>query len=289
MKITDLDQPVAFGTRTFPLSTLIEDWAARVLKFADDSRTETVRPWTLDDYLGALHLRDVIDRELVGSASGTALPPTLRLADWVLSDISETVEPLVLEADVGEAATRWWWSRIPAAGPVAEDYRESMEWQRASAREQADSEILTALRGVGIDVGSVLEMTELTPEGARVLAESLRDRELSDHVASDVGATLARPGGQTAWKLMVEAYTVLSLYPNKAMGLAAALAEHVTPDTVDDLFPLVSDVRRYNRDWLVNAVLRAGGARGRDVLFALRDDPQIGGMVKADLEDETNR
>ncbi|WP_111072696.1 MULTISPECIES: hypothetical protein [unclassified Curtobacterium] len=59
MKITDLDQPVAFGTRTFPLSTLIEDWAARVLKFADDSRTETERPWTFDDYLGALHLRDV--------------------------------------------------------------------------------------------------------------------------------------------------------------------------------------------------------------------------------------
>jgi hypothetical protein len=102
-------------------------WAGNVRKIdADRALPATDRSvWSEHDLAGALFLRDHLERAL------TALPAELRerLGGWIgaadeqyrsftVSDSGQRIEKI---AEVDVTGRSWWWFRVPASGPIAED------------------------------------------------------------------------------------------------------------------------------------------------------------------------
>ena len=123
------DVLVEFGPGRVPLVDLIDDWAGRVLKLFYDSREtdrDVFHEWGADDLVGALYLRDAVDRGLA----------TLR-ARHLSGDIAavraidELFRSMTIEDDRGLTVVEpdaplspWWWKRVPSRGPVVVEIEE---------------------------------------------------------------------------------------------------------------------------------------------------------------------
>lgn len=114
------------NTRRNPIELAIA-WENSVKKIdADRGLPSSDRSvWSEHDLAGTLFLRDHLEKVL------QQLPPSLRErmeryvaeADGLFR--SYTVEDpehrMLRVADVGAQGRKWWWSRIPSSGPIAED------------------------------------------------------------------------------------------------------------------------------------------------------------------------
>ena len=130
MRVSELYQtPTVYGDHESPLISLVDDWAARVLKFRlDIVSAETVRlPWGVDDLIGAYILRDAIERGLqIGNYGQDKFltPATLTVTDELLRSITVEDEQSLRLISPKDPTSSWWWSRIPTAGPVREEVLE---------------------------------------------------------------------------------------------------------------------------------------------------------------------
>lgn len=133
MKLKDaLGAQVEFGPATQSLLDLIDAWAGRVLKLLSDT-APGVDPndgatWTIHDLIGALYLRDAIERglhKLMEIAGSTAELATVTAIDELFSTFTLDDERGVVHlVDTEAPNSPWWWRRLPMAGPIAAEARE---------------------------------------------------------------------------------------------------------------------------------------------------------------------
>ena len=91
-----------------------------------DSAPDNRDVWGAHDYIGALHLRDALDRGL-GLLSGTERDDAARRIGNADRELEAQTEPdqdglihgLVSNVEGGDG---WWWQRIPVRGPVRDEF-----------------------------------------------------------------------------------------------------------------------------------------------------------------------
>ena len=135
MKITPLVQvaDVVAETRDGQpvfLLDLVDSWARDVLRFVTQASThwrdDDPELWRTDDFVGTLHLRDRLKAAITGVAD-TAPLAAVSVTDELFRrfTVFDETDSLALSGhDVSRE--RWWWQRVPTAGPVA---RELAEWR----------------------------------------------------------------------------------------------------------------------------------------------------------------
>ena len=106
------------GERELPLLTVVDSWARHVLRLAEESKgVETRDSWVSHDYVGALYVRDEIERGLSGEIN-----PTVAAIDELLRGFTrpdEFGELRILGYEV--PSEPWWWQRVPSTGPIADE------------------------------------------------------------------------------------------------------------------------------------------------------------------------
>lgn len=101
---------------------LVLGWAQHVvrLKVEADGATPAELAWNAWDYVAALVLRELCEIHLVKSSNaGVDAMRVLAATDEVLRSFTED-DPrgVVRRFAADDAGTGWWWSRIPASGPI---------------------------------------------------------------------------------------------------------------------------------------------------------------------------
>lgn len=133
MKLTDaLEVQVYFGPGPQSLLDLIDAWAGRVLKLLADTAPDVDAgggaTWTIHDLVGALYLRDAIERglqDLLRRTAGTAVMATVMAIDELFNTFTlDDVHGVIHLVDAEAPDSPWWWGRVPMNGPVADEARE---------------------------------------------------------------------------------------------------------------------------------------------------------------------
>ncbi|MFE3446714.1 hypothetical protein ACFXNW_27105 [Nocardia sp. NPDC059180] len=116
------------GSTEVTVLDLAAAWAAHVEKIDRDRelpRTDRT-VWTEYDFVAALTMRDylqgaldILPEELRGKLTGLIEPVDERFRGYTVSDSGKRVSVI---ADVDISHRGWWWLRIPASGPIAEDF-----------------------------------------------------------------------------------------------------------------------------------------------------------------------
>jgi hypothetical protein len=109
--------------RTKELGELIDGWTQQVERLASEAldRDTKADAWGVHDYIGALHLRDLVANVVAKfeSDEAVAVETALRAAD---SNLRSFTEPdaggLIVTVAAGDHGSGWWWKRIPVRGPV---------------------------------------------------------------------------------------------------------------------------------------------------------------------------
>lgn len=128
---------VRLGSRSVSLREVVRGWAAEVWLIFAAQEQGGLNPmnWTLDDFVGALSFRSILHRALQDSenATGRRLTiPSVALADTLLEKITQpdsqgmlraTTLSVVPEEPFGR---QWWWERVPANGPILEEFHTAM-------------------------------------------------------------------------------------------------------------------------------------------------------------------
>lgn len=129
MKLTDVGSAhVEFGQGMESLLGLIDAWAGRVLKLFFDT-DPGVDPndgstWTINDLVGALYLRDAVERGLRDLAQrrgrSMAEVAAVRAVDELFKTFTADDKRGVVQlTDTAAPSSPWWWRRLPVTGPVA--------------------------------------------------------------------------------------------------------------------------------------------------------------------------
>lgn len=105
----------------FSLSELVAGWQADVDRLAVESKSLAITDWTwnANDFIGSLHLRDVISIKITKESPLAELTKSqLRQSDSLFRRITEEDRDgwIVKFAGVHGDVPRWWWRRIPRAG-----------------------------------------------------------------------------------------------------------------------------------------------------------------------------
>ena len=129
---------VVYGDGDQSLLTLINDYAARVLKFHSDldldlDYHEFTKPahfvWNAYDLVGMMYLRDAIESGLnqlkepsenVQIASPTVVDEFFRIFSTEWPEL-QIISLLGMSEQVG---TGWWWRMVPERGPVLQELSE---------------------------------------------------------------------------------------------------------------------------------------------------------------------
>jgi hypothetical protein len=121
---------VEFGQGLQPLLDLVDAWAGRVLKLLSDT-DPAVNPndaatWTIHDLVGALYLRDAVERgvrELSESQrnTGPGIAAVTAVDELFKSFTVFDKRGVIRLVDPGAPNESWWWHRLPATGPVASE------------------------------------------------------------------------------------------------------------------------------------------------------------------------
>jgi hypothetical protein len=129
MRVTRLIEVagIVAGTRCgepIYLLDIVDSWARHVLRLAVEAAAPpdpTANTWGAHDYIAALHIRDRLEHAL------STTQPVVELACVAATDelfrrftvIDESGKLRGCGVDV--PLEPWWWQRVPAEGPVAED------------------------------------------------------------------------------------------------------------------------------------------------------------------------
>ncbi|MFJ6750434.1 MULTISPECIES: hypothetical protein [unclassified Streptomyces] len=102
-------------------------WQKNVSKIdSDRSLPATDRSvWTEHDFAGALFLRDHLERALqqLSPSVREKLERYVAEADGLFRSctVDDPELRMLRVAEIDSAGRKWWWSRIPDSGPIAED------------------------------------------------------------------------------------------------------------------------------------------------------------------------
>lgn len=114
-------------TVSLSMGELLDGWRIQVRRFLSelDSDRDDRGVWGAHDYIGALHLRDALERglALVGEAERDAAAVLVGKTDREFEglteqDRSELLDRFLVAEPSGES---WWWKRVPIRGPVRVD------------------------------------------------------------------------------------------------------------------------------------------------------------------------
>ena len=106
---------------------LVEGWQAHVRRFLVefDSDPGDRDVWGVHDYIGALHLRDALERglDLLGGIERDDAALQVGDTDRQLKAKTEPDHDGLIYRHVSpaEGGDGWWWRRIPVAGPVRDE------------------------------------------------------------------------------------------------------------------------------------------------------------------------
>lgn len=128
-----LELPVEYGSGIHPLHRMIDWWAYEVLRYREialgvDTKFPPPR-WAPHDFVGALHLREAIDRALRPGDGHNKLvePPSLKSVDALHIESTGSDDRRLLSYleigydDLISDPLRWWWRRFPASGAVLDE------------------------------------------------------------------------------------------------------------------------------------------------------------------------
>lgn len=143
----------------------------------------------------------------------------------------------------------------------------------------AEQPILADLRDAGVAVDSVWDLVNTAapyPAALPVLLKHLQRGQYPDRVMESLGRALAVKPAVFAWDVLIQLYREAH-GRGEAEGLAVALAATATREQLDALIDLLGEESRGDtRIHFIRPVLRVGGARGQEVVRALRSDLALG-------------
>lgn len=105
------------------LLELLNDWAGRVLKLEESAQTAGSDELAgIKEFVASLLLRDRLEKALSDEAEST-VPALVKAVDALYSAYTLRDDHEVLsKMDSGAPTEPWWWSRIPAGGPLAAEF-----------------------------------------------------------------------------------------------------------------------------------------------------------------------
>ena len=184
------------------------------------------------------------------------------------------------------------------ATELMEQLANDQEYQRAKAAREAELQekvdawsvaerpIVDDLVGAGVDVDSVWDLVNTAvpyPEALPVLVEHLERGGYPDRVTEGIARSLAVKPANEYWERLRQLY-LRAEGPDGTEGLAVALAGSATRENLDALIALLTlEERGDTRIHFIRPILRVGGARGRQVVEGLREDPVFGKEATARL------
>ncbi|WP_295775628.1 hypothetical protein [uncultured Microbacterium sp.] len=164
-------------------------------------------------------------------------------------------------------------------------YRAQVEAVEAERRErvrklrEAEQPIIKDLRDVGIEVGSVWDLVNTSAPylpALPVLMKHLERDGYPDRVVESIGRALAVRESVPYWHRLRDLY-LRAEGRGARSGLAVALGVSATPAQLEELIELLhNESLGESRVLLIAPVIKLGGARGREVIKALRDHPVLG-------------
>jgi hypothetical protein len=113
--------------RTKQLSDLVNGWAKHVERLQAEEHSSLDDPlvWGADDYVGALHLRDLVVTGVDQSPPEIHDLALVRVAsvDGAFMSFTEPDLRRIIDRFSGEehSESEWWWRRLPKTGPVREE------------------------------------------------------------------------------------------------------------------------------------------------------------------------
>ena len=155
--------------------------------------------------------------------------------------------------------------------------------ERATVLRTAEQPIVADLRAVGVEIDSVWDLvntTEPYPAALPVLMEHLEGGGYPDRVMESLGRALAVKPSVVFWDRLKARY-LAPRNPGEEDGAAVAVAACATEAQRDDLLDFLGAERGDSRIYFIGPILRVGGARGREVVERLRQDPVFGKEVRA--------
>lgn len=105
------------------LLELLDDWANRVLKLEEGAQTTTADELAgIKEFVALLQVRDRLEQALADEKE-SSVPALVKAVDALYSAYTLRDDHKVL-AKLDDAAPTepWWWSRIPATGPLAAEF-----------------------------------------------------------------------------------------------------------------------------------------------------------------------
>lgn len=167
------------------------------------------------------------------------------------------------------------------------DAIEAAAAERVRELREAQAPIVRELNAAGFPVSSIWDLANRTgkaPEEALpILLAHLERGGYPDRVVEGLGDLLAVKTSAVWWEDLKRLY-LSARSPGEQDGVAVALAACAKKDHVDDLIAFLGiEERGDSRIYFVRPIKRLGGARGREVLEALRDDPTLRCEITAAL------
>lgn len=146
--------------------------------------------------------------------------------------------------------------------------------------------IVEDLRAAGVDVDSVWDLvntSEPYPAALPILLHHLERGGYPPRVMEAIGRALAVTPSEIYWDRLKSRW-LEARDTGEEDGVAVALAACATEEHLDDLIDFLSiDERGDSRIYFIRPIFKVGGARGREILDALRTDPVFGKEVTATL------
>jgi hypothetical protein len=184
---------------------------------------------------------------------------------------------------------------VTAAEAIAQ-LAQDPEFQRAEAERDAqlqarvrkwrrtEEPIVEDLHRVGVDVETAWDLvrtSEPYPAALPILMHHLELGGYPDRVLEGMARALAVSPAHVYWERLRDLY-LRAEGRDEEEGLAAALTASAGSEHLDELLALLrDDSRGDSRIHLLEAVLRVGGKRGREVVESLRSDPLLGREASA--------
>lgn len=105
------------------LGELVDGWQQHVQRFVAELDTDPHdrTTWGVHDYIGALHLRDAVERGLALLQDGEQADAIRHVTpvDRKLEEQTEPDEAALLGVFPSDSSGgSWWWHRVPTRGPI---------------------------------------------------------------------------------------------------------------------------------------------------------------------------
>ena len=163
---------------------------------------------------------------------------------------------------------------------------EAERHNRVEALREAEQPIVTDLRSVGCQVGSVWDLVNASdpyPQALPVLLDHLKRGGYPDRVMESLGRALAVKPSVVYWDTLRGLY-LSAQRPGEETGLAVALAACATTRQFDDLVALLREESRGStRIYFLRPIRRLRRQQGLEIIESLVDDPLFGREARARL------